>query len=111
MRQVQLPAGIAPSVATPCLEHKQMCHGRPTRWISLTLDEGKNRQVRRMTAAVGFPTLRLIRYRIGSVTLAGLTPGAARVLAQEEMEDMARGTRGAAAAAAAASGGPEEKGT
>ncbi len=47
----------------------------PTCWIALTIREGKNRQVRRMTAAVGFPTLRLIRYAIGDWTLDGLAPG------------------------------------
>jgi 23S rRNA pseudouridine2457 synthase len=47
----------------------------PTSWIKLILTEGKNRQVRKMTAAVGFPTLRLIRYRIGKVTIDGLEPG------------------------------------
>ncbi|MCB1983985.1 MAG: pseudouridine synthase [Burkholderiales bacterium] len=47
----------------------------PTSWIELTLNEGKNRQVRRMTAAVGHPTLRLIRYAIGHYTLRDLAPG------------------------------------
>jgi 23S rRNA pseudouridine2457 synthase len=47
----------------------------PTHWISLTIREGKNRQVRRMTAAVGLPTLRLIRYAIGEWTLDDLEPG------------------------------------
>lgn len=47
----------------------------PDSWISITLTEGKNRQVRKMTAAVGFPTLRLIRMAIGSLTLGNLKPG------------------------------------
>jgi len=50
----------------------------PTSWIALTLTEGKNRQVRRMTAAVGFPTLRLVRYSIGQVTLDGIASGTAK---------------------------------
>lgn len=47
----------------------------PDCWIELTIREGKNRQVRRMTAAVGHPTLRLIRYAVGDWTIEGLSPG------------------------------------
>lgn len=47
----------------------------PTTWIALTLTEGKNRQVRKMTAKVGYPTLRLVRYSIGSITIDGMQPG------------------------------------
>jgi 23S rRNA pseudouridine2457 synthase len=47
----------------------------PTSWLALTLTEGKNRQVRKMTAAVGFPTLRLLRYSVGGVTITGIPPG------------------------------------
>lgn len=52
----------------------------PTTWLAMTLTEGRNRQVRRMTAAVGHPTLRLIRYAVGPWTLDGLTPGEWREL-------------------------------
>ncbi len=52
-------------------------HG-PTSWISLTLKEGKFRQIRKMTAAVGFPTLRLVRVRIGPMSLADLPVGEVR---------------------------------
>ncbi|AXJ96234.1 MULTISPECIES: pseudouridine synthase [unclassified Sphingomonas] len=51
----------------------------PDRWLRLTIREGRNRQVRRMTAAVGHPTLRLIRWQVGDWTLDGLAPGAWRI--------------------------------
>jgi len=57
----------------------------PTSWISLALTEGKNRQVRRMTAKVGFPTLRLIRYRIENITLQQMQPGDLVELSKQEI--------------------------
>ncbi len=50
----------------------------PDRWIEITIREGRNRQVRRMTAAAGFPTLRLVRYRVGDWTIDGIENGAWR---------------------------------
>jgi 23S rRNA pseudouridine2457 synthase len=52
----------------------------PTAWLELTLGEGRNRQVRRMTAAVGLPTLRLVRTDIGEHALGDLAPGATRLI-------------------------------
>ncbi|MBK8032101.1 MAG: pseudouridine synthase [Chloroflexi bacterium] len=62
----------------------------PTTWLELTISEGKNRQVRRMTAAVGYPTLRLVRWAIGSITLAGLQPGQYQALTKTEIEQIRR---------------------
>lgn len=57
----------------------------PTSWISISLHEGKNRQVRRMTAAVGFPTLRLVRWAVESLTAEGMQPGDVRELSRAEV--------------------------
>jgi 23S rRNA pseudouridine2457 synthase len=57
----------------------------PTAWIELTLSEGMNRQVRRMTAAVGHPTLRLMRIAIGPLRLGGLKPGEWRKATEREL--------------------------
>jgi 23S rRNA pseudouridine2457 synthase len=57
----------------------------PTAWLCLTIREGKNRQVRRMTAAVGYPTLRLVRVAVGPVNLGALQPGEWRELSAPEV--------------------------
>ncbi|MFP5437095.1 MAG: pseudouridine synthase [Bacteroidia bacterium] len=56
-------------------------HG-PTSWVSITVTEGKFRQVRKMTSAVGFPTLRLVRVRVGNIHLGTLQPGAVTEVAE-----------------------------
>lgn len=72
-----------PPRAVPIRERKNI----PTSWLKLTLTEGKNRQVRKMTAAVGYPTLRLVRSEIGGIKLDSLNlePGQWRKLTQEEV--------------------------
>ena len=60
----------------------------PTSWIKMVLKEGKNRQVRKMTARAGFPTLRLIRYRIGRLNIEGWQPGDMRALQQQAIEPL-----------------------
>ena len=62
----------------------------PTSWIEITLTEGRNRQVRRMTAAVGHPTLRLVRVGIGKIRLDGLEPGKWRALTRAEVDEISR---------------------
>jgi 23S rRNA pseudouridine2457 synthase len=69
-REIDAPAWLW--VRTPAVRERRAI---PTRWLEIILTEGKNRQVRRMTATVGFPTLRLIRYAIGKWTIAGIESG------------------------------------
>jgi len=72
---INQPTGLWPRVP-PVRERKTV----PDCWLELSIREGRNRQVRRMTAAVGFPTLRLVRCRVGDWELAGLQPGEFRAL-------------------------------
>jgi 23S rRNA pseudouridine2457 synthase len=57
-------------------------------WLKIILTEGKNRQVRKMTAAVGFPTLRLIRYRIEKISLEDLHPGEMKIISKQELYNL-----------------------
>ncbi|WP_419904017.1 pseudouridine synthase [Kiloniella sp.] len=72
---------ILPARVPPIRERKNI----PTAWIRMTLTEGKNRQVRRMTAAVGYPTLRLVRESIGKLELGNLKPGEWREVASRDI--------------------------
>ncbi len=68
----------------------------PISWVQIILREGRKRQVRRMTAAVGFPTLRLFRVAIGNITVEGLQPGEWRFLDKSEVQSLKSGNRGGA---------------
>jgi len=80
VNQIAEPPGLW--TRTPPIRFRQSI---PTSWLEIAITEGKNRQIRRMTAAAGFPTLRLIRHRIARWTLAGLGSGEFRLLPAEEM--------------------------
>jgi len=82
-RVVDEPAWLWPR--DPPIRHRRSI---PTTWIELTLSEGRNRQVRRMTAAVGLPTLRLIRAAVGPWSIEGLAPGDWRVVPPPEAESV-----------------------
>jgi len=72
VRQIEQPAGLW--ARQPPIRYRAAI---PASWLEVILREGKNRQVRRMTARVGLPTLRLIRWAVGDWTLEGISPGAA----------------------------------
>ncbi len=91
---VKLKDGLATAVAAKRIQAPSMLWDRapPIRyrktvtdsWVEIALAEGRHRQVRRMTAAVGLPTLRLIRYAVGPWTLDGLAPGGMRQVSDED---------------------------
>lgn len=83
VERIAEPAGLWPR--TPPVRYRKHL---PTSWIALTITEGKNRQVRRMTAKAGYPTLRLIRARIGGFVLDDLTPGQYRSVAENEIANI-----------------------
>ena len=85
MRGVKLKDGVARAVSARQIDEPAWLWDRdppiryrasiPDSWLEIVLTEGRNRQVRRMTAAVGLPTLRLVRYSVGDWTVDGLAPG------------------------------------
>lgn len=87
-RSVDEPVGLWPR-DPPIRERRNI----PTHWLELVIDEGRNRQVRRMTAAVGLPTLRLVRHRIGPWALDGLGPGESRALGNDEAREALKAWR------------------
>ncbi len=83
VQRLAIPPDLPPR--HPPIRYRQSI---PTSWLELTLREGRNRQVRRMTATVGYPTLRLVRVAIGSLRLADLAPGEWRFLTPEERHSL-----------------------
>lgn len=106
-RAILEPAGLWPR--DPPVRYRAAI---PTSWIELVITEGKNRQVRRMTAKVGYPTLRLIRHRIGPYSLDDLAPGKASILDAQAAPPRARPSAppgGRRTPGSAARGGPARK--
>jgi 23S rRNA pseudouridine2457 synthase len=97
-RLIEEPEGLWPR--QPPIRVRQAI---PTAWIELELREGRNRQVRRMTAAIGFPTLRLIRWSIGPWSVAGLKPGQWREVPPAEADVVLSAARPARLPAAVSS--------
>ena len=94
VRGVKIKEGVAKAAAATRIDPSDTIWARdppirfraeiPDTWIEITLSQGRNRQVRRMTAAVGLPTLRLIRYSVGPWTLDGLAPGETRQISNTD---------------------------
>ena len=82
-RRIEAPRGLWPR--EPPIRYRARI---PTAWLELRLREGRNRQVRRMTAAVGLPTLRLVRAAIGPLSLEGLAPGELRAASAAELAQL-----------------------
>jgi len=78
-RRIEEPAGLWDRI--PPIRYRK---DKPSSWIDIGLDEGRNRQVRRMTAAIGLPTLRLVRHTIGPWSIEGLPPGEMRRMETEQ---------------------------
>lgn len=92
--QRTLPAGVELLPAVPDIfprsEPVRYRQSIPTAWLKITLREGRKRQVRHMTAAVGYPTLRLVRWSIGPIALGDLQPGQWRDLSPTELGQLYR---------------------
>ena len=93
-RAIGEPPGLWPR--TPPIRYRAEI---PTAWLELAIREGRNRQVRRMTAAVGLPTLRLVRASVGPFSVAGIAPGAAREVEPGAAGEFRAGLFGISAAA------------
>lgn len=87
MTGLQTRVAGAEIIGAPGLPPRPVRAYHPTTWLKIVLHEGKKHQVRRMTAAVGFPTLRLVRVAIGNVTLGNLQPGEWADLSAKELKD------------------------
>ena len=84
------PAQVELLDHAPAVPPREVRQYHPTPWLRIVLREGKKRQVRRMTAAVGYPTLRLVRVAIGPLTLGKLQPGQWRDLTENERRNLLR---------------------
>ncbi len=91
-KEYRTKKATATKIATPTLPERvppiRFRKNVPTSWVEMTLTEGKNRQVRRMTAQTGFPTLRLIRVAFGEIKLDSLRPGEINPLTQSEFSTL-----------------------